>query len=143
LLVELEILCHFDNILKEGNDTPYMSKFDFNEVLSALQKGDNLTGKDGILTPLIKQLTEAVLEAELENHLDSSESASSLDLSYILFRTNKKNTTPAISLYVLYSTQAVLCTTCSTKRLAREPAVRSRCIPPTVVYFGIEPEIYQ
>ncbi len=30
-----------------------------------------LTGKDGILTPLIKQLTEAALSAELDSHLAS------------------------------------------------------------------------
>ena len=48
-----------------------MSEFNFNEALSALRNGCNLTGKDGILTPLIKQLTEAALAAELETHLDS------------------------------------------------------------------------
>ncbi len=30
--------------------------FDFNKTLAALQNGQDLTGKDGILTPLIKQL---------------------------------------------------------------------------------------
>jgi len=40
--------------------------FDFNTALSALQSGQALTGKDGVLTPLIKQLTEAALAAELE-----------------------------------------------------------------------------
>ncbi|WP_268253673.1 hypothetical protein [Pseudoalteromonas rubra] len=35
-------------------------KFDLDSVLKALQDGKNLTGKDGALTPLIKQLTEAV-----------------------------------------------------------------------------------
>ncbi|WP_075356681.1 transposase, partial [Yersinia enterocolitica] len=33
--------------------------FDFDKALKALQSGQALTGKDGILTPLIKQLTEA------------------------------------------------------------------------------------
>jgi len=47
-----------------------MSEFDFNDALSVLRNGGNLTGKNGILTPLIKQLTEAVLAAELETHLD-------------------------------------------------------------------------
>jgi transposase-like protein len=32
-----------------------------------------LTGKDGILTPLIKQLTEAALKAEAESHLEADE----------------------------------------------------------------------
>ncbi len=48
-------------------------KFDFNEALAALQSGQDLTGKDGILTPLIKQLTEAALKAELESHLEGEE----------------------------------------------------------------------
>lgn len=40
--------------------------FDFDKALKALQSGQALTGKDGILTPLIKQLTEAALAAELD-----------------------------------------------------------------------------
>ena len=43
--------------------------FDFDQALKALQDGQPLTGKDGILTPLIKQLTEAALSAELDSHL--------------------------------------------------------------------------
>ncbi|CCV29270.1 transposase [Yersinia enterocolitica (type O:9) str. YE212/02] len=43
--------------------------FDFDKALKALQSGQALTGKDGILTPLIKQLTEAALAAELDSHL--------------------------------------------------------------------------
>ncbi|MCT7636452.1 IS256 family transposase [Aliarcobacter butzleri] len=43
--------------------------FDFNEVLEQFRNGKNLTGKDGILAPLIKQLTEAALEAEVESHI--------------------------------------------------------------------------
>ena len=47
-----------------------MSKeFDFDKALKALQSGKAITGKDGVLTPLIKQLTEAALEAELNSHL--------------------------------------------------------------------------
>ncbi len=45
--------------------------FDFDKALKALQSGQALTGKDGILTPLIKQLTEAALSAELDSHLAS------------------------------------------------------------------------
>jgi putative transposase len=44
-------------------------KFDFNEAVRALQSGQKLTGDDGILTPLIKQLTEAALEGEIDSHL--------------------------------------------------------------------------
>lgn len=43
--------------------------FDFEAALKELQSGKSLTGKDGILTPLIKQLTEAALEAEIDTHL--------------------------------------------------------------------------
>ena len=44
-------------------------KFDFNEAVKALQSGQKLTGDDGVLTPLIKQLTEAALEGEIDSHL--------------------------------------------------------------------------
>jgi transposase-like protein len=44
-------------------------EFDFNEVLEQFKQGKNLTGKDGLLAPLIKQLTEAALEAEVESHI--------------------------------------------------------------------------
>ena len=49
-------------------------RFDFDKALEALQNGQDLTDKDGILTPLIKQLTEAALKAELEAHLDADDS---------------------------------------------------------------------
>jgi putative transposase len=47
--------------------------FDFDKALAALRNGQDLSGKDGILTPLIKQLTEAALAAELESHLEADE----------------------------------------------------------------------
>jgi putative transposase len=40
-----------------------------NLTIQALSEGQDLTGKDGILTPLIKKLTEAALNAELVVHL--------------------------------------------------------------------------
>ncbi len=43
--------------------------FDFDKALSELQAGKDLTGKDGVLMPLIKQLTEAAITAELDHHL--------------------------------------------------------------------------
>ncbi|WP_261873005.1 IS256 family transposase [Vibrio rarus] len=45
--------------------------FDFDQALKALQAGKSLTGKDSVLGPLIKQLTEAALTAELELHLEN------------------------------------------------------------------------
>jgi transposase-like protein len=43
--------------------------FNFNEVLEEFKNGKRLTGKNGLLAPLIKQLTEAALEAEIESHI--------------------------------------------------------------------------
>lgn len=43
--------------------------FDFNAAVKALQAGQAITGKDSVLAPLIKQLTEAALEAEIESHI--------------------------------------------------------------------------
>lgn len=45
------------------------SEFDFQKALKAIRSGKPLTGKDGVLTPLIKNLTEAALEGELDSHL--------------------------------------------------------------------------
>lgn len=44
-------------------------KFNFEQALEALKAGKPITGKDSILSPLIKQLTEAALEAEIDTHL--------------------------------------------------------------------------
>jgi len=44
-------------------------KFNFDEALKAIQSGQAISGKEGVLAPLIKQLTEAALEAELESHI--------------------------------------------------------------------------
>ncbi len=44
--------------------------FDMEAAIEALRAGKDLTGKDGILTPLIKQLTEAALNVELDQHLE-------------------------------------------------------------------------
>lgn len=43
--------------------------FDFSAALKAIQEGKPLLGKEGILIPLIKNLTEAALEGELDSHL--------------------------------------------------------------------------
>jgi len=47
--------------------------FNFEQALEDLKSGKELNGKDGILTPLIKQLTEAALKAELQHHLDQED----------------------------------------------------------------------
>ncbi len=43
--------------------------FDLDAALTGLKAGRDLTGKDGVLAPLIKRLTEAAMQAELEAHL--------------------------------------------------------------------------
>lgn len=47
--------------------------FNFEQALEDLKSGKDLNGKDGILTPLIKQLTEAALKAEQQYHLDQED----------------------------------------------------------------------
>jgi len=47
------------------------NKFNFNDAVKKLQDGKSLNGKDGVLTSLVKQLTEAALQAEIELHLDN------------------------------------------------------------------------
>lgn len=49
--------------------------FDFDKALAELQAGKDLTGKDGVLMPLIKQLTEAAITAELDHHLAHEDEA--------------------------------------------------------------------
>jgi len=44
-------------------------EFDFDEILKEFRNGKKLTGKGGLLAPLIKQLTEVALEAEIESHI--------------------------------------------------------------------------
>ena len=48
-------------------------QFDMEAALAGLREGKGLSGKDGILTPLIKQLTEAAMQAELDEHLAHEE----------------------------------------------------------------------
>ena len=54
---------------KADSGTRQVQGFDFGAALSALQGGQSFTGPNGVLTPLIKQLTEAMLDAEIEAHL--------------------------------------------------------------------------
>ena len=46
-----------------------MKEFNFDEALEMVKQGHPVDGKDGVLAPLIKQLVEAALEAEIESHL--------------------------------------------------------------------------
>src|SRR3954471_22611281 len=50
--------------------------FDFKDferkAMEGLKKGQSLSGKEGILAPLIKRLVEASLQGELDSHLEQS-----------------------------------------------------------------------
>lgn len=45
------------------------SGFDFESALKEIQSGKALLGKEGVLSPLIKELCEAALEGEIDSHL--------------------------------------------------------------------------
>lgn len=44
-------------------------QFNFNKAVQELLAGGKISGKDGVLAPLVKQLVEAALEAEIETHI--------------------------------------------------------------------------
>ena len=46
--------------------------FDIDSAIKALREGKDLVGQNVILTPLIKQLTEAAMQAELDAPRDRS-----------------------------------------------------------------------
>ncbi len=46
-------------------------QFNLDEALELVKQGARIDGKDGVLAPLIKQLAEAALEAEIESHLSN------------------------------------------------------------------------
>ena len=50
------------------------TNFDMDAAIQALRDGKDLMGKGGVLTPLIKQLTQSALQAELDNHLQTDDS---------------------------------------------------------------------
>ena len=56
-----------------------LSTFDFDEfkadALAQLKSGRALTGKEGVLTPLIKSLLESALEGEMQAHLEAGREA--------------------------------------------------------------------
>ena len=49
-------------------------EFNFNDAVQDLLAGKNINGKDGVLAPLVKQLVEAALEAELDSHITQDSS---------------------------------------------------------------------
>ena len=55
-----------NKLIEQQSQTP---KFDFNFAVKELLAGKKISGKDGVLAPLVKQLVEAALEAEVESHI--------------------------------------------------------------------------
>lgn len=49
------------------------------EAVKRLLDGEELTGKDGVMTPLVKKILERALEAELAEHLECADAASGLN----------------------------------------------------------------
>ena len=49
--------------------TEEQTEFNFNDAVQDIMAGKNISGKDGVLAPLVKQLVEAALEAELDSHI--------------------------------------------------------------------------
>ena len=62
-----------------NNNNIDLSGFNYNEfkadAIEKIKSGQPLTGKGGILTPLLKELLESALEGELEAHLSESREA--------------------------------------------------------------------
>lgn len=44
-------------------------KFDFDKAVKELLAGKKISGKEGVLAPLVKQLVDAALEAEIESRI--------------------------------------------------------------------------
>jgi len=63
--------------MKKKNKLPEDFNFEAfsQQAIERLKQGEELTGKEGILTPLIKKILEQALEAELAQHLGDAEPA--------------------------------------------------------------------
>jgi putative transposase len=64
--------------MMSGNKKIDLANFNFNEfqkeAIEKLKSGQSLTGKDGILTPLIKEILEAALDGEMDVNVLASTS---------------------------------------------------------------------
>jgi len=69
---------NFDTVIMKKKK-PSLENFNFEdfeqEAIKRLLDGDELTSKDGVLTPLVKKILEKALEAELDDHLKHKESS--------------------------------------------------------------------
>jgi len=65
--------------MKEDFKKSLVSDFDFEafqkEAIEKLKAGKPLSGKDGVMMPLIKRIVEAALKGEVASHLDSEPAA--------------------------------------------------------------------
>ena len=50
-------------------DNTLETEFNFQDAVTQIMSGKRISGKDGVLASLVKQLVEAALEAELESHI--------------------------------------------------------------------------
>ncbi len=48
------------------------------EIADQIRSGKPLTGKDGVFTPLIKQVIEAALEGEMDEHLRETQESTGI-----------------------------------------------------------------
>ena len=53
---------------QDENKLEHISKL----LAEELRNGKKLTGKDGVLTPLIKQVLESALEGEMDEHIQET-----------------------------------------------------------------------
>ena len=65
------------------------TEFDFNDAVKDIMAGKSISGKDGVLAPLVKQLVEAALQAEIESHIAQE---------VLLGKKNRKNGTSSKSI---------------------------------------------
>ena len=55
----------------KSKKTKYASKVE-EQIVDAIKSGKSLSGKDGILTPIIKRALETALEGEMDNYLSAN-----------------------------------------------------------------------
>ena len=55
----------------KSKKTKYASKVE-EQIAEAIKSGKSLSGKDGILTPIIKRALETALAGEMDNYLSKS-----------------------------------------------------------------------
>lgn len=61
-----------NNITEAVNNLPSASNEALSEIIKGLYQGKPLLGKDGLLTSLVKDLTQIALQAEMDTHLDEN-----------------------------------------------------------------------